>query len=82
MSANRQDLFLRRAGRPQARCHEPPYTVDMTRRGNGLLLLGTLALLGSSRAAIAGATSTMTAWNVAMAGVLLLWGATARFNSR
>jgi hypothetical protein len=46
------------------------------------LILGALALLGSSRASAQGATTTMTAINLAFAGVFLLWGATARFTSR
>jgi hypothetical protein len=52
------------------------------RRGSSLILLGILALAGTSRAVAQGATAAMTAINLAFAAVFLLWGASARYTSR
>jgi hypothetical protein len=49
------------------------------RRGNGLILLGALFVLGCT--AGGQATTWMTAWSVAMGTVFFAWGVSARFTS-
>ena len=55
----------------------------MTRpsRGGWLILLGIVMLLGSFDAIRQGATPTMSGFNFAFAGIVLLWGISRRLET-